>query len=400
MIASLCLLALAAFPPDLEPLAEERGLKDVEQIALEFARLEVPEAGNIGWTKTTVQRAQLDAATHYLVHQKAELLDFDALGFVTVESRGLYNADLQLVHEVRLAQPFGASTEPLELEWGEEGFRWRQGRGGWSDASAEVRPTVKTDVALFIQGLDLQVPFEAHVFEEKTKTLETRTLKAGKETQVDEATMLDFEVDGSTPMHHRMTTQGVYMRSKIGDLSVVGMDVSDDIEVVLGMLIADNEAFASVLGKAVASQWSEKRGTFENASLGMSLDLPKGWERASDQEGDGVVLHALSSDANAFMSVSITVLGSGYTLDGWKDGLLESYAESAIDGKVTTKEMSFAKQDAIRFEFATTGDASLDTTAYAWKRNGMGFTVIAGTWVDSPKKLHRETQSIFKSVKF
>ncbi|MEM8709358.1 MAG: hypothetical protein AAGG01_00285 [Planctomycetota bacterium] len=400
MITPLCALALISFQTNLKPLPEERDLLGVEQVALEYARVEVPGAGNIGWTKTTVQRGNVDGATHYLVHQTAEILNFETLGLVTMESRGLYNGDLQLVHELRLAQPLGEESTPLELEWTDDGFHWREGRKKWSEASPEIRPTVKSDVALFARGLDLKTPFVAHVFDEKTKKFETRTLGPGKEIKVDDEERMEFKAEGLQPISHRLTPEGVYMDSTIGELQIVALDAAEDTEGALRMLVADNEAFAATLGKALPGQWVEKKGSLSHPTLGISLKLPKGWKRAPKSEVDGVVLRAYSPDDNAYLNITISVLGTGYDLDGWKDGLIEYYAETAEGGKVSSKKKKLAKQEAMQFEFVASGKSSFSTLAYALKHNGIGFAMVSGTWTEAPKKLKREVEGIFKTVKF
>ncbi len=393
-------LALVALQGDLPPLPEEKGLESPARVVLEFARLEAGEAGLIGWTKTTVERAQMEGATHYLVHRFAEIANFETLGLTTMESRGLYDSDLNLVHELRSKRAFGDDAKPLEMEWGDEGFRWRTGRGRWNPGTSEIRPTATTDVALMVHGLSVTTPWKGQVFDDETEELQAQTLQPGTKTSIDDENVIVFEVQGPTPMRHVTSEAGIYLRSTLGELRIKGIFVQEETELALRRALADSALFEQVLARELPSQWSEKSGTFSNPALDMSLKLPEGWRRATAKEVDGTHFHAFSEDSNAYVSLAVTVLGSGYTLDGWSEGLLEVYTEVAVDGAVRMKKQSFAKQNAISIEFVRAGDALLDSKAYAWERNGLGFVMIGGTWDEGSKKLHRETSGVLKSVKF
>lgn len=400
MTALLCTFALFALNGELKPLPLEKKLVDSEQVALQLGRLEVPKLGLMGWTKTTVQRAQLEGTTHYVVHRTAELVDFEELGLTAMESRGLYDADFNLVHEFQLKQPFGGDSKPLELEWGEEGFRWRKGRGRWAEGAGEVRPTATTDVPLLVHGLSFSTPWAGQVFDEKTMKLQAQTLQPGKKKTIDGQPVVLLEVEGPTPMRHLLTEDGVFLESKLEGLRIVGANAADDPEKALRRELADNEAFQKVLNQKLPASWSEKKGTYTSDALEMNLKLPKGWHRAPAREVEGTHFHAFSEDSNAYVSLAVTVLGTGYTLDDWSEGIVELYTELAVDGEVKTKKKSFAKQDALIFEFLRAAEAPLDSEAYAWERNGLGFLLIGGTWEKGPKKLHKETSSVLKSVKF
>lgn len=397
---ALSSLALAAPLDDLEPLPSERQLAEPEEVALEFARLEVPGSGLIGWTRTSVRRGRIDGATHYLVHRIAERLDFERLGFETIESRGLYDADLGLVHEVRRTQALGADDDPLELKWTDEGLRWRNGRGRWRSVDGEGRPTPEADVALFVHGLAVETPWTGLVFDVESESLQPQTLRAGEETTVDDEPMIVFEVEGATPMRHYLRTDGEYMESRMEPLRIVGVEAGKNAELGLRRALADAAAFEEVLALQLPKGWEEKRRTYTHAALGMSLELPRGWRRADDREVDGTHFHAFSADSNAYASLAVSVLGTGYSLEDWSEGLVEFFTEQAVDGELESESVTFAKQDAVRFEYVRAGDAPLTTTAYAWERGGFGFLFVGGAWVDGPKKLHTETGRVLESVKF
>ena len=396
----LCILPLFAIQGDLKPLPEERQLADAEQAALEFSLLDVADVGTIGWTKTTVQSAQLDGATCYLVHRLGEFADFSALKFNSIESRGLFNADFQLVHELRSKGPLGEDTERLELEWYDDGFRWRERRGRWNTVEGETRPTTETDIPLFVQGLEVSTPWVGHIFNDESKELQTQTLQPSSEGTVDDEPMKIFGVEGSVPMEHRLNSNGVYMGSQLEELRIVGMEPLEDMELHLRKSLADSPGFEKVVDQMMPTGWTEKKGDFTHPILEMGLELPEGWNRAPADEVDGTLFKAYSADANAYFSLGLVVLGTGYTLDDWSEGLLGFYTERAVDGDVKMKEKSFAKQDAICMELVLAGDARLDTTVYAWKRNGFGFLATGGTWDEAPKKLHKETAKVLKSVSF
>lgn len=400
MNALPCILSLLALQGDLKPLAEEKQLVDTEQAALEFSRLEVAELGTIGWTKTTVTSGQMDGAPCYLVHRLGEVADFAALKFNSIESRGLFNADFQLVHEFRSQGPLGEDAELLELEWRDDGFRWREGRGRWNTVEGDTRPTTETDIPLFVQGLAVSTPWVGYIFNEKSKELQTQTLQTSSEATVDDEPMRLFGVEGPVPMEHRLTPTGVYMGSQLEELRIVGMQPLEDIELRLRKGVADSPGFERVVDQNMPTGWTEKKGDFTHPILEMSLELAEGWNRAPADEVDGTLFQAYSPDANAYFSLELVVLGTGYTLDDWSEGLLQVHTELAVDGDVKMKKKSFAKQDAICMELVRAGDARLDTTVYAWKRNGFGFLATGGTWDESPKKLHKETAKVLKSVSF
>lgn len=400
-LATLALSGSLAGSPsaDLKPLPEERQLAEPEQVALEFAKVTAGELGILGWTKTTIRRGKIEEEVHYLVHRVAELADFGTLGFSTMESRGVYNSSFELVHEMQVKTPLGSKGKPLELEWSDESFRWREGRGKWTVGTDKTRPTSESDIPLMVHGLSTPVPFEARVFEAKTKLLNTQTMQAGKKSTVDESTRVIFGVEGPEPMSHELDLDGVYMASDIGELRVIGVDPVEDVEETLRRSLANNATFEKLMDQKLPTLWNEKSGTYTHSSLGMSLKLPKGWKRSKKTEADGIHFHALSEDSNAYVSFATTALGTGYTLESWSEGLLEVYSSDAVGGKVKTKKKSFAKQDAVSFEYVSTGDAPLDSQAYAWSRNGIGYLLVGGTWSESPTRLHKETASIFKSVK-
>ena len=132
----------------------------------------------------------------------------------------------------------------------------------------------------------------------------------------------------------------------------------------------------------------------------MSLKLPKGWQRTTDDETEGTAFQVYSADGNAYMNIVVAVLGTGYTLDDWSEGLLESYQGIAEGGEVKTKKKSIAKASAVTFDYVLAGEAPFDVTTYAWERDGLGIVLSGGTWQKSSKKLHKETASILKSIKF
>lgn len=400
MTPLLCTLALIALSQDLKPLPEERNLVETEQVALDYSRLQVAELGMLGWTKTTVQRGQMEGATHYLVHRVAELADFKALGFQVMESRGLYDSDLRLVHEFRRTAPMGADSKSLELEWGDEGFRWREGRDRWNAGGSEVRPTVDTDVALFVHGLSISTPWEAQVFDDTAKVVEKQTVQPGKAKTIDDQKVTIFKVDGSNPLRHLVRDDGVYLRSELETLKANSVEIKEGTELALRQELADNEAFEKVLDQKLAAAWTEKKGTFTNPVFGMSFKLPKGWKRVTGVGAEGSLFSAYSADQNAYVNVVVSLLGTGYTLDGWSEGLLEAYAGIAEEGEVKIKQKSIAKLSAVSFDYVLASDAPLDVTAYAWERDGLGIVLSGGTWQESPKKLHKETASILKSIKF
>lgn len=400
MTALLCTLALVAIIQDPKPLPEEQNLVEVEQVALDYSRLQVAELGVLGWTKTTVMRGQMEGATHYLVHRVAELADFEALGFRAMESRGLYDSDLRLVHEYRRTEPLGADSNRLELEWGDKGFRWREGRGRWHVGGSEVRPTAETDVALFVHGLSISTPWEAQVFDDTAKEVEKQTLRPGKAKTVGDQKMTIFEVSGSAPLRHLVRDDGVYVRSESDTFKVASVEIQKDTELVLRREVADNEAFQKVLAQKLVAAWVEKKGKFTNPVFGMSFKLPKGWQRVPEVEIDGTLFQAYSQDQNAYVSLVVAMLGTGYSLEGWAEGLRDAYAAIAEDGKVKTKQKSIAKSRAVSFDYVCAGETLLDVKAYAWERGGLGIVLSAGTWQESPQKLHKATASILKSVKF
>ena len=149
----------------------------------------------------------------------------------------------------------------------------------------------------------------------------------------------------------------------------------------------------------LSSLWTEKKGAFHHPSMEIDLKLPKGWHRAPDEEVDGTLFHAYSADSNAYVSVEHVALGTGYSLEDWSEGILDAHVEIAVDGEVKSKKVKFAKQDAISYELVRDGKAHLVSTAYAWKRNGFGFLATGSTWDESPKKIHKETSSLLKSIK-
>ena len=395
----LCTLALAAFAGELKPLPEERKFTDTEQVAFEYGRLAVPQLGAIGWVRTTVVRGQFDGATHYLVHRLSELADFQAAGFTVIESRGLYNGDLQLVREMRRMEPLGTDTKPLELEWGDEGLRWRRGRGAWKAGGAEVRPTVDSDIALLVHGLAVETPWAGQVFDDKSESIKSQTLQPATKETIEDEELMAFEVEGANPLTHYVSKSGVYLRTKTGTFEVVGLELKDGIELALRRGVADNEAFTKAVQTQLPAGWTEKKGTYSHPTLGLSFKLPKGWQRAKAGETEGTVFQAFSADRDAYLTVVAYTLGTGYELEGWSEGLQEAYAEGAKDGEVKTKKKSLGKTKGIQFDYVFANDAELDCTAYAWERNGLGTVINGGTWQEAPKKLHKETASILKSVK-
>ncbi len=400
MTSLLCCLALVALSGDLKPLPEEQQLVESEQIVLQSGRIEVEKLGLIGWTKTTIQRAQMDGTTHYLVYREGEMADFEALRFNTIEMRGLYDADFNVVREVSLEQPLGGDAKPFEVEWGDEGFRWRKGRGRWSPGAPEIRPTAETDIPLFVHGLSVTTPWAGSAFDSKTLEFKSKTLQPAKETTVDGQAVMVFEVDGPTPVRHRLGKDGAYLESQLDRVRLVAVSADEDSELDLRRELADNATFEQVIDRGLPTYWSEKKGTFTNSTLEMSLKLPKGWSRAPEGEVDGTHFRAYPADVNAYVSLEVAVLGTGYTLEDWSAGLLNVYTEIAVDGEVKTKTKSFAKQDAFIIEYLQAGEAQFATTVYAWKRDGFGFLLKGGVWDKGPKKLQKETASLLKSVKF
>ncbi len=262
-----------------------------------------------------------------------------------------------------------------------------------------IRPTAETDIALFVQGLSIATPWKGQVFDTATKEVRVQTIGAGKDSESDGAATKVFEVEGADPARHVLLSDGTYLESQVGDLRILGVQVTDSVELALRRRVADNTALEAVLNKKLPDAWSEKKGTYTNSLLSSNLKLPEGWRRVPDREVDGNHFHAFSKDSNAYVSLAVTVLGTGYTLEGWHEGLLETYVDVAVDGEVEVKKTSFAKQDAFSFEFVRAGEATLDSTAFAWSRNGMGFVLTGGTWSGGPTKLHRETSGVMKSFR-
>jgi hypothetical protein len=393
----LCFLALTVFTGDLKPLPEERKLTNTEEVAIEYSRLKVAKLGAIGWTRTKVVRGQLNGATHYLVHRLGEIADFKAAGFTVIESRGLYDGDLKLVREMRRMEPLGADTKPLELEWGDKGFRWRRGRGRWTAGGAEVRPTAETDIALFVHGLAVETPWAGQVFDDKSESIQAQTLQPGTEKTIKDKGLMVFKVEGANPMTHYVSKSGVYLRSKAVAFDIAGLEREDDIDVTVRRGLADNEVFTQALRTQLPTGWTEKKRTYSHPTLGLSFKLPKGWQRANANEG--VVFQAFSADKNAYLTVIVAVLGTGYDLDGWSKGLRNEYAKVAKGGEVKVKNKALGATKGIRFDYVFAQELPLDCTAYAWKRNGFGVVINGGTWEEATKKLRKETPGILKSVK-
>ncbi|MEM9799489.1 MAG: hypothetical protein AAGA20_04120 [Planctomycetota bacterium] len=396
-------LALLAQTTDIGPLRVERKLLASEQIALEFARFDRDPTGVVGWSKTSVDRGEIDGVTHFVVQRSFEGVDFESLGFFVMESRGLYDAELNLVHEIQTKGPLGGDAERFELEWGDEGLRWREGRGRWTQGSSEVRPTTATEIALMVHGLAAPTPWTGQVFDVETGQIEAQTLQPVRDTEErtsDDVAMKVFGVEGATPMSHFVSEDGVYVKAELDGLTVLRMAQLEDTELRLRRELADDALFEQFLARSVPKSWAAKGNAFTSESLGMVVELPKGWKRASEEQADGDLFGALSADGNAYLGLAVVPLGSGYTLEGWAPGFEAEFASLAVDEAVKTKKVKFAKHDAFRFEYVHSGKTPLESTAYVWVRNGLGCVLIGRAWEKAPKKLKRETRSVLESVKF
>lgn len=397
---TLCALALSSFASDLQPLPGERGLQARERIAFEFARLQSPQLGLIGWTKTEIQRGEVDGATQFLVTRYAELANLEGIGFWTLEQRGLYTEDLLLIHERQRSAPFGGEGDAIELKWEDDGFRWREGRGKWTAVEGDRRVTAETDIALLVHGLSMQCPWEGYVFDLDRRALEVRTLRRGDEKDTDDFTGTEYLVEAKRPQRHQVRDDGEFFCSKMEGFDINYAERGDGSDLGFRRELADSEILAKLLDQRASPSWRQDGRELKSALLGLSLELPKGWTRLPDVETEGVPFYAISPGKDAYITIIVTLLGSGYSFEGWAEGLQEAYTELDGNEKVKKSKKKFARQDAVRFEMVASDAAGkFETTAYAWKRNGLGMVVTVGSKVDGPKKLARETGQLLKSVK-
>ncbi|MEM9382218.1 MAG: hypothetical protein AAGB93_19845 [Planctomycetota bacterium] len=400
MISTLCALALTSISPEIKPLPGERALQSREQVVLAYARIRSPELGLIGWTRTEVHKGEVDGRTQYLVVRSAELAPLQRMAFGTMEQRGLYTEDLHLIQERQRSVSSGSEAVELELRWEDDGFRWREGRGKWTAVEGARRVTAETDVALLVRGLSIDSPWEGYVFDPDRRTVEARTLRRGAVTDEEEFEGTTFLVEAQTPQRHQVRSDGGFFRTRMEGVDVEYAVFHDDLEVELREELAENEVLETMLAERARASWEQDAQEFGSALLGLSLELPKGWRRLPKLEADSVQFYAISAEEDAYVMISTTLLGSGYSFEDWVEGLESFYAEQNPGQQIKRSKKKFARQSAVRFEFVANDlGLELETTAYGWKRHGIGALVAVGSSSKAPKKVARAVAELLKTVK-